>query len=246
MEPNSTAPFLTRHIGPRDDERATMLKELGIESLDELMSAAVPAGIRSHETLHLPAPASEPEVIARLRAKAARNKPGVAMIGLGYHPTVTPAVIRRNVLEDPSWYTAYTPYQPEISQGRLEALLNFQTAVADLAGLATANASLLDEATAAAEAMMLLRRADKKAVAKPFVVDAGVNRRRWPSWRRAPKPWVWSSWSPTSPRCRPESWVAVCSSRTRAPTAPFASFRRWSRPFTPPAAWWSPWPTRLR
>ena len=175
MEPHSTAPFLTRHIGPDDDARATMLRGLGYDSLDALMAAAVPAGIRSTAELGLPDAVSEPEVIARLRAKAARNNPGVAMIGLGYHPTVTPAVIRRNVLEDPSWYTAYTPYQPEISQGRLEALLNFQTAVADLAGLSTANASLLDEGTAAAEAMMLVRRADKKAVDKPFVVDSGVN-----------------------------------------------------------------------
>jgi glycine dehydrogenase len=175
MEPSSTAPFTSRHIGPDDDQRATMLDGLGYQSLDALMAAAVPAGIRSSAELDLPLAVSEPEVVARLRDKAARNNPGVAMIGLGYHPTVTPAVIRRNVLEDPSWYTAYTPYQPEISQGRLEALLNFQTAVADLAGLSTANASLLDEGTAAAEAMMVLRRADKKAVAKPFVVDSGVN-----------------------------------------------------------------------
>jgi glycine dehydrogenase len=175
MEPSSTAPFTSRHIGPAEDERATMLDGLGYESLAALMAAAVPAGIRSTAELDLPAPVSEPEVIDRLRDKAARNNPGVAMIGLGYHPTVTPAVIRRNVLENPSWYTAYTPYQPEISQGRLEALLNFQTAVADLAGLSTANASLLDEGTAAAEAMMLVRRADKKAVDKPFVVDSGVN-----------------------------------------------------------------------
>jgi glycine dehydrogenase len=152
-----------------------MLDGLGYDSLDALMAAAVPAGIRSTAELDLPAAVSEPEVIARLRDKAGRNNPGVAMIGLGYHPTVTPAVIRRNVMEDPSWYTAYTPYQPEISQGRLEALLNFQTAVADLAGLSTANASLLDEGTAAAEAMMVLRRADKLAVDKPFVVDSGVN-----------------------------------------------------------------------
>jgi glycine dehydrogenase len=173
MQP--TAPFPARHIGPDADERATMLAGLGYDTLDALMAVAVPAGIRSTAELDLPAPATEPEVIARLRAKAVRNNPGVAMIGLGYHPTVTPGVIRRNVLEDPSWYTAYTPYQPEISQGRLEALLNFQTAVADLAGLDIANASLLDEGTAAAEAMMLLRRADKKAVGKPFVVDSGVN-----------------------------------------------------------------------
>ena len=175
MEPSSTVPFTSRHIGPDEGQRATMLDGLGYDSLDALMAAAVPAGIRSTAELDLPAAVSEPEVIARLRDKAGRNNPGVAMIGLGYHPTVTPAVIRRNVMEDPSWYTAYTPYQPEISQGRLEALLNFQTAVADLAGLSTANASLLDEGTAAAEAMMVLRRADKLAVDKPFVVDSGVN-----------------------------------------------------------------------
>ena len=134
------------------------------------MAAAVPSAIRSG-VLDLPAAVSEQGAAAELRSLAARNRPAEPMIGLGYHGTITPPVIRRNVLEDPSWYTAYTPYQPEISQGRLEALLNFQTVVADLAGLPTANASLLDEATAAAEAMTLVRRANRKATG-PFVVDA--------------------------------------------------------------------------
>ncbi len=135
-----------------------MLDAVGYGSIDELMDAAIPEVIRWHGALDLPPAATEAEVIAELRALAARNTVAVSMIGLGYYGTHTPAVIRRNVLENPAWYTAYTPYQPEISQGRLEALLNFQTMVADLTGLATANASMLDEGTAAAEAMTLARR----------------------------------------------------------------------------------------
>jgi glycine dehydrogenase len=152
-------PFATRHIGPDDAERERMLQAVGFSSVAELLDAAVPQTIRSAAPLALPAPASEAEAIAELRALAARNRVLTSMIGLGYHNTITPAVIRRNVLENPGWYTAYTPYQPEISQGRLEALLNFQTMIADLTGLPIANASLLDEATAAAEAMTLARRA---------------------------------------------------------------------------------------
>ncbi len=163
-------PFADRHIGLRADDVATMLERIGYASVDDLMAAAVPSAIRSG-VLDLPAAVSEQGAAAELRGLAARNRPAEPMIGLGYHGTITPPVIRRNVLEDPSWYTAYTPYQPEISQGRLEALLNFQTVVADLAGLPTANASLLDEATAAAEAMTLVRRANRKATG-PFVVDA--------------------------------------------------------------------------
>jgi glycine dehydrogenase len=166
-------PFVQRHIGPDDEGLLLMLKELGFASLDELMAAAVPSLIRSEVELDLPAAVSEEEAAARLRDLASQNRPLEPMIGLGYHGTITPAVIRRNVLEDPSWYTAYTPYQPEISQGRLEALLNFQTMVGDLTGLPTANASLLDEGTAAAEAMTLVRRAQRGS-AGCFVVDADV------------------------------------------------------------------------
>ncbi|MGV9369859.1 aminomethyl-transferring glycine dehydrogenase [Micromonospora tulbaghiae] len=163
--------FADRHIGPgRDDERR-MLDTVGYGSVDELMDAAIPEVIRWHGTLDLPAPASEREAIAELRALASRNTVAVSMIGLGYHGTHTPAVIRRNVLENPAWYTAYTPYQPEISQGRLEALLNFQTMVTDLTGLVTANASMLDEGTAAAEAMTLARRASRSK-SPVYVVDA--------------------------------------------------------------------------
>lgn len=163
--------FVDRHIGLRPQDVEAMLARLGFDSLDALMDAAVPGGIRQVAELELPAPLSEDATARELRAIAGLNKPGEAMIGLGYHATITPPVIRRNVLEDPSWYTAYTPYQPEISQGRLEALINFQTVVGDLTGLPTANASLLDEGTAAAEAMTLVRRANRKA-AGPFVVDA--------------------------------------------------------------------------
>jgi glycine dehydrogenase len=166
-----TEPFVDRHVGPRPDDVAAMLERLGYDSLDGLMADAVPPAIRSTATLDLPPAADEATVARELRDLAARNQPAEAMIGLGYHPTRTPAVIRRNVLEDPSWYTAYTPYQPEISQGRLEALLNFQTVIGDLTGLPTANASLLDEGTAAAEAMTLVRRANRRAQG-PFVVDA--------------------------------------------------------------------------
>ncbi|MFG1673304.1 aminomethyl-transferring glycine dehydrogenase [Micromonospora sp. NPDC049282] len=163
--------FADRHIGPEPDDERRMLEAVGYSSVDELMDAAIPEVIRWHGVLDLPEPASEREAIAELRALAAGNTVAVSMIGLGYHGTHTPAVIRRNVLESPAWYTAYTPYQPEISQGRLEALLNFQTMVTDLTGLATANASMLDEGTAAAEAMTLARRASK-VKSQVYVVDA--------------------------------------------------------------------------
>ena len=171
--------FADRHIGPSTSDQAEMLRALGYDSLEALMVAAVPAGIRppadSETGLDgLPDPISEAQALADLRTLAERNNPGIAMIGLGYHPTITPAVIRRNVLEDPSWYTAYTPYQPEISQGRLEALLNFQTVIADLTGLPTANASLLDEGTAAAEALTLIHRAAKGKGDQPVVLDQGL------------------------------------------------------------------------
>ncbi|MEZ5095432.1 MAG: aminomethyl-transferring glycine dehydrogenase [Nocardioides sp.] len=169
--PDPAAPFVARHVGPREADIATMLARLGYTTLDALMAAAVPEALRSAEPLKLPEPLDEDAVARRLRDLAEANRPAAPMIGLGYHATITPPVVRRNVLEDPSWYTAYTPYQPEISQGRLEALLNFQTMVGDLTGLPTANASLLDEGTAAAEAMTLVRRANRKADG-PFVVDA--------------------------------------------------------------------------
>src|ERR1700744_2541788 len=150
--------FASRHIGPSQTEQQRMLDVLGYGSLDELTAAALPAGTQRPD-LHLPEPLSETEAQAELHRMASRNQVLTPMIGLGYYGTITPAVLRRNLLENPAWYTAYTPYQPEISQGRLEALLNFQTMVADLAGLPWAGASLLDEATAAAEAMTLARRA---------------------------------------------------------------------------------------
>ncbi len=168
---STSAPFVARHIGPRDHEIARMLERVGYASLDDLVDAAVPAGIRQAGALDLPAASTEQETLEELRGLARRNQRNVQMIGLGYHDTVTPPVVVRRVLENPSWYTAYTPYQPEISQGRLEALLNFQTMVADLTGLPTANSSLLDEATAAAEAMTLMRRSTRGA-SNRLVVDA--------------------------------------------------------------------------
>ncbi|MEU8319162.1 aminomethyl-transferring glycine dehydrogenase [Nonomuraea sp. NPDC048881] len=167
----SAPPFSSRHIGPSESEQQRMLEAVGFESVGDLVAVAVPEAIRVKDRLKLPAAASETEAIAELRELASRNRVLTSMIGLGYYDTVTPAVIRRNLLENPGWYTAYTPYQPEISQGRLEALLNFQTVVSDLTGLDVAGASLLDEATAAAEAMTLARRAGKSK-SDVFVVDA--------------------------------------------------------------------------
>ncbi len=168
---NPTVNFARRHIGPTPQDVARMLDTVGYDSVEALMDAAIPTSIRFHGTLDLPAPASEEEAIAELRGFADRNRVLTPMIGLGYHGTHTPAVIRRNVLENPAWYTAYTPYQPEISQGRLEALLNFQTVVEDLTGLPIANASMLDEGTAAAEAMTLARRS-ARTKSPVYLVDA--------------------------------------------------------------------------
>ncbi len=154
----TSRPFAHRHIGPDDADVATMLEAIGVSSLADLLDQAVPASIRDDTALDLPAAASEEQVLAELRALADANVVRRPMIGLGYHGTHTPPVIRRNVLENPAWYTAYTPYQPEISQGRLEALLNFQTMVTDLTGTELANASMLDEGTAAAEAMGMCAR----------------------------------------------------------------------------------------
>ncbi|RLU80412.1 glycine dehydrogenase (aminomethyl-transferring) [Streptomyces griseocarneus] len=164
-------PFERRHIGPDSADQAKMLAQVGFGSLDELTAAAVPDVIKSTGPSALPEARTEAEVLAELRALAGRNQVLAQMIGLGYHGTFTPPVILRNVMENPAWYTAYTPYQPEISQGRLEALLNFQTVVADLTGLPTSGASLLDEGTAAAEAMALSRRVGKVKQGV-FLVDA--------------------------------------------------------------------------
>jgi glycine dehydrogenase len=166
-------PFAARHIGvtPATDEQR-MLDVVGYATMDDLLDDAIPASIREKLALALPAPATEAEAAAELRELAGRNQVLTSMIGLGYYGTITPAVIRRNVLESPAWYTAYTPYQPEISQGRLEALINFQTMVEELTGLAVAGASMLDEATAAAEAMALAHRAARNG--DTFVVDHDV------------------------------------------------------------------------
>ena len=166
------APFADRHIGPSAAAVETMLAAVGYRSLDALVADAVPAAIQAFDRLAVPEAGSEPDVLAELRTLAERNEVLQPMIGLGYSGTHTPAVILRNVLENPAWYTAYTPYQPEISQGRLEVLLNFQTMVEDLSGLPVANASMLDESTAAAEAMALCRRSSKAPDGAAFVVDA--------------------------------------------------------------------------
>ncbi|MGZ4506040.1 MAG: aminomethyl-transferring glycine dehydrogenase [Blastococcus sp.] len=169
---NPAGSFAARHIGPRPDDVAEMLAVVGHPTLESLVDSCVPEGVRDRTPLALPAAVDEAAVLAQLRERADANDVYTSMIGLGYYGTITPAVIQRSVLENPAWYTAYTPYQPEISQGRLEALINFQTMVADLTGLPVAGASMLDEATAAAEAMTLVRRAGRAKADAVFVVDA--------------------------------------------------------------------------
>ena len=166
-----SAPFVRRHIGPNESEAKAMLDVLGFASVEELVDAAAPAVIRHPRDFDLEPPLGEPATLARLAGLAGRNRVMTSLIGMGYHGTHTPEVIRRNVLENPSWYTAYTPYQSEVSQGRMEALLNYQQMIIDLTGMELANASLLDEATAAAEAMAMARRVGKSKSSR-FLVDA--------------------------------------------------------------------------
>ncbi|MGD9859954.1 MAG: aminomethyl-transferring glycine dehydrogenase [Marinobacterium sp.] len=167
--------FIGRHIGPSADEAAAMLAELGVDSLAALIDETVPGNIRVKQPIALDTPKTEAQVLAELKAIAGQNQIKRSLIGMGYHDMLTPNVILRNVLENPGWYTAYTPYQPEVSQGRLEAILNYQQMVLDLTGLDLANASLLDEATAAAEAMTLCKRMSKAKRANVFLVDAELH-----------------------------------------------------------------------
>ena len=175
------SPFVQRHVGPNAADQQTMLQALGFADLDTFVRAVVPASILDAEppVASMPLGCGEAEALAELRQIGSHNKVRRSLIGLGYHDTATPALIKRHVLENPSWYTAYTPYQAEIAQGRLEALLNFQTLISELTGLPIANASLLDEATAAAEAMGLSFAVCKRPNAKRFLVDAAVLPQTW-------------------------------------------------------------------
>ena len=161
--------FTNRHLGPRPHDINPMLEKIGAASIDELVDRTIPSSIRMQDPLKLPDGLSEYEYFNELKEIAGKNKLYRSFIGLGYYNTIFPAVIQRNILENPSWYTSYTPYQAEISQGRLEALLNFQTMVMELTGMEIANASLLDEATAAAEAMIMMFNARPSAMAKAGV-----------------------------------------------------------------------------
>jgi glycine dehydrogenase len=183
--------FVRRHIGPSPRDVAAMLETVGAKSLGQLMSETLPTAIRQKAPLDLGRPLSETEALMHMRALAAQNRPFISLIGQGYSGTILPAVIQRNILENPAWYTAYTPYQPEISQGRLEALFNFQTMISDLTGLDVANASLLDEATAAAEAMALAERVSSSK-RKAFFVDANVHPQTLAVLRTRAEPLGWS------------------------------------------------------
>jgi glycine dehydrogenase len=171
-----TDAFALRHLGPRENDLPEMLKTVGVETLEQLIYETVPDNIRLHKELQLDAPMTEYEYANHIRILGRTNKVFKSYIGLGYHPTIVPPAIQRNIFENPGWYTAYTPYQAEIAQGRLEAILNFQTTVIELTGMEIANASLLDESTAAAEAMALLfdvrsRDQKKNNVCKFFVSE---------------------------------------------------------------------------
>ena len=157
----ATDDFWSRHIGPSETDLPDMLNVVGAGSMEDLIDRAVPPAIRIEHEHEVPGPMSEREVVAKLRLLAGLNERYTSLIGMGYADTIVPQVIQRNILENPGWYTAYTPYQPEISQGRLEALLNFQTMVTDLTGMELSNSSLLDEGTAAAEAMAMFKRANR-------------------------------------------------------------------------------------
>ena len=167
--------FIERHIGPSHHERDAMLSELGVDTLDTLIDQTVPGSIRVKTPIPLDTPRTEVEALGYLKAVASKNVINRSLIGMGYTDTITPNVILRNVLENPGWYTAYTPYQPEVSQGRLEAILNYQQMVLDLTGLDLANASLLDESTAAAEAMTLCKRMSKAKRSNLFLVDENLH-----------------------------------------------------------------------
>lgn len=169
---NPTDHFVDRHIGPRPEAITHMLNLLGVPSLDALIAETIPAAIMLDADLSLETPRSESEILTELRAMAAKNQLHRSFIGLGYYDSIMPPVVLRNIFENPGWYTQYTPYQAEIAQGRLEALLNFQTMITDFTGMEIANASLLDEGTAAAEAMTLCQRQrSRKSTATTFFVS---------------------------------------------------------------------------
>jgi len=219
--------FAARHLGPDADEVRDMLKVVGFTSLDAFIDAVIPEDIRFRKPLNIPAARSEREALAALRAFAAKNQVFRSYIGMGYSDCITPPVVLRNVLENPGWYTAYTPYQAEIAQGRLEALLNYQTMVSDLTGLEVANASLLDEGTAAAEAVHLTAAATNHDGPGTYWIDSGCHpqtvavvrtgcnctRRSWCAGTikaGSGSCWIW----PTRRRCRPARWPNPgCTSR---------------------------------
>ena len=167
--------FTPRHIGPTQEDKQAMLKYLGFSNTDELISKIVPKTIMTHEPMDVGGGVSEYEILKELKAIMSENRIFESLIGMGFHDTITPSVILRNVFENPVWYTAYTPYQPEISQGRLQSLLNFQTMICDLTGMEISNSSLLDEGTAAAEAMTMAHALSKKQNVNAFVVHPDMH-----------------------------------------------------------------------
>jgi len=177
-KPEHPDKFVNRHIGPNDSEIKEMLEVVGVKSIDELINQTIPSQIRLEKSPEIGEPVSEYKFLEELREIARQNQVFKPYIGMGYNHTITPAVVQRNILENPGWYTQYTPYQAEIAQGRLEALMNFQTAVIDLTALPIANASLLDEGTAAAEAMSMFHSIRSNKTAGKFFVSGSVSPRQ--------------------------------------------------------------------
>jgi len=233
--------FVERHIGPNDAEIVQMLRVVGHDSLDALTDAIVPASIKSSAPLALPPAVGEVEALARIRALAQKNQVFRSFIGQGYYGTHTPHVILRNVLENPAWYTAYTPYQAEISQGRMEALINFQTMVADLTGMEIANASLLDEGTACAEAMTLAKRSCKSK-SNVFFVSRGVHPQSIEVLRTRAEPLgIELVVGDDAQAAATDALPSACCCSTPTPSARSATTAAWPTRCMRAAVWWR-WP----
>lgn len=229
--------FVARHIGPREADTAAMLDLLGYASIDALTDNVIPDTIKGTSVLGSQPGLSEADALAKIKAIAGKNQQFKTYIGQGYHGTHTPSPILRNLLENPAWYTAYTPYQPEISQGRLESLLNFQTLITDLSGMQIANASLLDEATAAAEAMTFCKRLSKNKASNAFFASSIVTRKPLTCCAPVPSRWVLRLSLAMKPQLLTPALTSARCCSTRRATAISSITANWLSASTPAMHW---------